>query len=71
MGESVSKSSNRLYRDSYIDYCDTSGQWRQGQVCKVDDTWNKESIVIVCSESREMQHFVMRTKVCKSQVNLG
>ena len=68
MGDSVSKSSDRLYQGSCVDYKDDSGRWRVGKIVKVDDTWQKEGIVVVCAESREMRYFSMRKKACRERI---
>jgi hypothetical protein len=58
----VSKSKDRLYKGTYVDYKDRNGNWHVGCVAKVDDTRNKEAIVVICSKSRELQFFPMSSK---------
>ena len=62
MGDSVSKSDDRLYRGTQIDYKDRNGEWHVARVSKVDDTRGKEAIVVVCPEARELQYFLMSSK---------
>ena len=69
MGDSVSKSKDRLYKGTYIDYKDRNGEWHIGRVAKVDDTRNKEAIVVVCSESRELQYFSMASKSTRARMS--
>lgn len=64
----MSKSNDRLYQGSSVDYKDDSGRWRVGKIAKVDDTWKNEGIVVVCAESREMRYFSMRKKACRERI---
>ena len=69
MGDSVSKSDDRLYRGTQIDYKDRNGEWHVARVSKVDDTRGKEAIVVVCPEARELQYFLMSSKSSRGRIS--
>ena len=69
MGDSVSKSDDRLYRGTQIDYKDRNGEWHVARVSKVDDTRGKEAIQVVCPEARELQYFLMSSKSSRGRIS--